>query len=180
MISEKEQMGCVEDSEEKQALYAQLKALEQAGARVNGPEDLEALEREIRHCTDRLAALIVQTCIQTCVDSPEQQAKEKELIKSLPGRLRSEGHEMVQIRTLGGWLIQIQVRYYRQPCHRRSGKRHKGMYAALMLLGIHERCTPGLAATVSAWSALLSSFDEVRQVLVEHKAWSWVCRCCAS
>jgi hypothetical protein len=42
------------------------------------------------------------------------------------------------------------------------------VYAALVLLGIHERCTPGLAATVSAWSALLSSFDEVRQVLLEQ------------
>ena len=37
-----------------------------------------------------------------------------------------------------------------------------------MLLGIPDHCTPGLAATVSAWSALLSSFAEVRQVLVEQ------------
>ena len=37
-----------------------------------------------------------------------------------------------------------------------------------MLLGIHDPCTPGLAATVSAWSALLSSFAEVRQVLLEQ------------
>ena len=37
-----------------------------------------------------------------------------------------------------------------------------------MLLGIHEHCTPALAATVSAWSALLSSLAEVRQVLWEQ------------
>ena len=42
------------------------------------------------------------------------------------------------------------------------------MYGGLVLLGIHEHCTPALAATVSAWSALLSSFAEVRQVLVEQ------------
>jgi hypothetical protein len=38
----------------------------------------------------------------------------------------------------------------------------------LVLLGIHERCTPGLGAQVSAWSALLSSFEEVVQVLADH------------
>ena len=42
------------------------------------------------------------------------------------------------------------------------------MYGGLILLGIHDRCTPGLAAMVSAWSALLSSFEEVRQVLLEQ------------
>ncbi len=32
----------------------------------------------------------------------------------------------------------------------------------------HERCTPGLAAMVSVWSALLSSFEEACQVLCDH------------
>jgi hypothetical protein len=168
MNNEGEQVDCVEDGDEKQAVYARLQALEQAMECVNGPEDLEALEREIRECTDRLGALVLQTRIQALVDSPEQQAKEKELIGSWPGRLRSEGYEIVRIRTMGGFWIRIRVRYYRRACHRRSGKRHKGVYAALVLLGIHERCTPGLAAMVSAWSSLLSSFDEVRQVLVEQ------------
>jgi hypothetical protein len=38
----------------------------------------------------------------------------------------------------------------------------------LVLLGIHEHCTLALAATVSAWSALLSSFAEVQQVVLEQ------------
>ncbi len=168
MNNEGGQVDCVEDGNEKQAVYARLQALEQAMECVNGPEDLEALEREIRECTDRLGALVLQRRIQALVDSPEQQSKEKELIGSWPGRLRSEGYEIVRIRTMGGFWIRIRVRYYRRACHRRSGKRHKGVYAALVLLGIHERCTPGLAAMVSAWSSLLSSFDEVRQVLLEQ------------
>ena len=44
----------------------------------------------------------------------------------------------------------------------------KGYTAGLVMLGIHDRCTPGLAAMVSSWSALLSSFEEVRQVLCDH------------
>lgn len=162
------QADCVEDSDEKQAIYARLQALEQAIEEVNGSEDLEALEREIRRDTDRLGALILQARIQALVDSPAQQAEEQQLMKSWPGRFRSEGYECVWIRTLSGYWIQLRVRYYRRRCHRRNGKRHKGVYAALVLLGIHERCTPGFAAMVSGWSALLSSFDEVRQVLLEQ------------
>jgi hypothetical protein len=37
------------------------------------------------------------------------------------------------------------------------------VYAGLMLIGIHDRCSPGLASMVSAWSALLGSFEEVQR-----------------
>jgi hypothetical protein len=87
---------------------------------------------------------------------------------NLPGRMKSEGFETVRIQTRAGDTIQIRTRYYRQACDRRNGKRHKGVYAGLVLLGIHDRCTPGLAAIVSAWSALLSSFEEVRRVLYDQ------------
>ncbi|WP_321416897.1 hypothetical protein [uncultured Desulfobacter sp.] len=82
--------------------------------------------------------------------------------------MKSEGFETVQIQTSSGCTIPIHVRYYRRACDRRNGKRYKGLYAALALLGIHDRCTLILAAMVSAWSALLSSFEEVRQVLCDH------------
>jgi len=82
--------------------------------------------------------------------------------------MKSEGFETVRIQTRGGFNIQVRARYYRRACDRRSGKRHKGVYAGLVLLGIHDRCTPGLTAMASSWSALLSSFEEVRQVLCDH------------
>jgi len=82
--------------------------------------------------------------------------------------MKSEGYENVPIRTKGGSSIELRSRYYRRSCDRRKGKRYKGVYASLVLLGIHERCTPSLAAMVSAWSALLSSFEETRQVLCDH------------
>lgn len=102
------------------------------------------------------------------MNAPEHNEQEKELVRSWPGRMKSEGFETVQIQTTSGGTIQIRVRYYRRACDRRNGKRHKGLYAGLALLGIHDRCTPVLAAMVSAWSALLSSFEEVRQVLCDH------------
>jgi hypothetical protein len=102
------------------------------------------------------------------LSSQEQAIAEKELISGWPGRMKSEGFETVRIQTRAGMTIQVQVRYYRRACDRRNGKRHKGVYASLVLLGIHDRCTPGLVSMVSAWAALLSSFEEVRQVLCDQ------------
>jgi hypothetical protein len=106
--------------------------------------------------------------VQANLDSAEQQAAEAELIEAWPARLRSEGQERVRIRTTSGWEMEIGARYDRRRCDRRRGRRHRGVYAGLVLLGIHERCPPWLGAQGSAWAALLSSFEEVAQVLAEH------------
>jgi len=89
-------------------------------------------------------------------------------MSSWPGRMKSEGFETVSIQLCTGSSVDIRVRYYRRSCDRRNRKRYKGAYASLILLGIHDRCSPALASMVSSWSALLSSFDEVRQVLCDH------------
>ena len=64
------------------------------------------------------------------------------------------------------------MRYYRRNCDRRPGRRKKkrqaGVYAGLALLGIYERCTPALSATVGMFAALLGSFDEAQRVLAEQ------------
>ena len=82
--------------------------------------------------------------------------------------MKSEGFETVSIQLCTGSCVDIRVRYYRRACDRRNRKGYKGAYAGLILLGIHDRCSPALASMVSSWSALLSSFDEVRQVLFDH------------
>ena len=89
-------------------------------------------------------------------------------MSSWPGRMKSEGFETVSIQLCTGSSVDIRVRYYRRSCDRRNRKRYKGAYAGLILLGIHDRCSPALASMVSSWSALLSSFEEVRQVLCDH------------
>lgn len=64
------------------------------------------------------------------------------------------------------------MRYYRRNCDRRKGrrkrKRQAGLYAGLALLGIYERCTPALSATVGMFAALLGSFAEAQRVLAEQ------------
>ena len=163
-----EKENIVEDCQRIGDVYVRLQELEQETRQITSPEELEALEQEIMGYTNRLAALLLQKKLQASLDSEEQQKKEIELIRFWPGRMKSEGYVIVQIHTAGGSCIQVSVRYYRRSCDRRNGKRYKGVYGGLSLLGIHDRCTPGLAAMVSAWSALLSSFEEVRQVLLEQ------------
>jgi hypothetical protein len=158
----------VENYTKRQEVYGRLQGLEQERRRVHTPEELEAFERELRGYTDQLGALLLELHLQASLDCEEHQKKEEELIRSWPGRLKSDGYERVRIVTLGGVGITVWARYYCRGCDRRSGKRYKGVYGGLVLLGVHEHCTPALAATVSAWSALLSSFAEVRQVLLEQ------------
>lgn len=158
---------CVGNGDKRQQVYERLRELEQVSRRVTNPEELEALEREIRACTDALASFLLERHVQASLDAEEQREKEAELIGSWPQKIKNEGYETVQIRTASGLCISVRVRYYRRPCKRRRGQR-QGVYAGLVLLGIHERCTPWLGSLISAWSALLSSFEEVRQVLLEH------------
>ncbi len=137
-------------------------------AQVSTPEQLEALERTIAEQAAHASAEQLRRQLQAALDSDGQQERERQLIDAWPGRMKSEGRKAVQVLVLGGVLITLWVRYYRRACDRRSGKRYKGVCAGLVLLGVHERTTPALAATAGAWSALLGSFEEVRQVLEEQ------------
>ena len=152
---------------DKPGVYERLRELEQGSRSVTSPEEWEALEREIRACTDALAKVLLERHVQASLDAEAQREKEAELIRAWPQKLKHEGYETVQIRTVSGLYMTVRVRYYRRSGKRRQGQ-CQGVYAGLVLLGIHERCTPWLGALVSAWSALLSSFEEVRQVLLEH------------
>jgi hypothetical protein len=60
-------------------------------------------------------------------------------------------------------VITLKVTYYVRNCDK--NKHNKGLYPGLILLGIHNHCTPGLASEVSMLSAALCSFEEARQML---------------
>ena len=151
-----------------QEIYIKLEQLRKNKRRVTTPEELEALEREIRALTDQLASLILGQKIQESLDSEESREAEKILVKSWPTKLKNEGSIKVNIRTSTGFIVEISTRYYRRNCDRRKGKRLKGIYAGLVLLGIHERCTPSLASQIGILSATLGSFAFVPQVLLEQ------------
>ena len=145
-----------------------LHQMQQAPRLVTSPEELEALERHIRQGTDRLGSLLLGYHLQQALDSPTLQAEQELLVSHRPTPLKSDGKVQVRIRTAQGHTVAVWTTYYRRKGQRRAGKRYRGVYAGLILLGIYDRCTPALAAEVSLLAAMLGSLQEAHDVLVNR------------
>jgi hypothetical protein len=148
-----------------QAVLDELQQMQQTPRLVTSPEELEALEREIRQRTDRLGSLLVGSHLQQALDSAALQAEQEQLVRQWPKPLKNDGKVKVMIRTAQGLAVPVRVTYYRRKGQRRAGKRSAGVYAGLVLLGIYDRCTPTLASEVSLLAAMLGSLDEAQDVL---------------
>jgi hypothetical protein len=148
-----------------QAVLDELHQMQQTPRLVTSPEELEALEREIRQGTDRLGSLLVGYHLQQTLDSPALQAEQDLLVSHWPKPLKSDGKVQVRIRTAQGHTVAVWTTYYRRKGQRRAGKRSAGVYAGLVLLGIYDRCTPALAAEVSLFAEMLGSLQEAQDVL---------------
>ena len=145
-----------------------LHQMQQAPRLVTSPEELEALERHIRQGTDRLGSLLLGYHLQQALDSPTLQAEQELLVSHRPTPLKSDGKVQVRIRTAQGHTVAVWTTYYRRKGQRRAGKRYRGVYAGLILLGIYDRCTPALAAEVSLLAAMLGSLHEAHDVLINR------------
>src|SRR5215470_11562969 len=132
---------------------------------MTSPEELEALEHEIRQRTDHLGSLLVGYHLQQALDAAPLQAEQEQLVRQWPHSLKNDGRVQVRVHTAQGYTVPVWVTYYRRKGPRRAGKRYTGMYAGLVLLGIHDRCTPMLAAEVSLLAAMLGSLAEAQDVL---------------
>ena len=86
------------------------------------------------------------------------------LVRHLPRRMRSDGLETVNVRTSRGTTVPVTTPYYREK-HARRAKRRPGLYPALVVLGIYDRCTPKLASDASRAVAMLSSLAEAQAQL---------------
>jgi hypothetical protein len=151
-----------------QELLDQLHQMQQRPQLATNPEELESLERDIRHHTDRLGSLLVGHHLQASLDSDALETEQDLLVSHWPKALQNDGKVTVWIRTAQGVAVPVRVTYYRRKGKRRAGKRYAGVYAGLVLLGIYDRCTPALAAEVSLLAAMLGSLDEAREVLADR------------
>ena len=75
--------------------------------------------------------------------------------------MRSDG---LNVRTSRGTTVPVTTPYYREK-HARRAKRRPGLYPALVVLGIYDRCTPKLASDASRAVAMLSSLAEAQAQL---------------
>ena len=132
-----------------QEVLDELQQMQQTPRLVTSPDELEALEREIRRRTDHLGSLLVGSHLQQALDSTALQAEQERLVHQWPKPLKNDGKVKVLVRTAQGHTVPVWVTYSRRKGQRRAGKRDVGIYAGLVLLGIYDRCTPALAAEVS-------------------------------
>jgi hypothetical protein len=148
-----------------QEVLDELRQMQQPPQLVTSPDELEALEREIRQRTDRLGSLLVGQHLQQALDSDALQAEQEQLVRQWPKPLKNDGKVTVMVRTVQGLAVPVRLTYYRRQGQRRAGKRDAGVYAGLVLLGIYDRCTPALASEVSLLAAMLGSLAEAQDVL---------------
>ena len=157
-----------DDAGHIQEVLNELRQMQQTPRLVTSPDDLEALEREIRQRTDRLGSLLVGYHLQQTLDAATLQAEQERLVRHWPKPLKNDGQVKVWVRTAQGHTVPVWVTYYRRKGQRRAGKREAGVYAGLVLLGIYDRCTPALAAEVSLLAAMLGSLHEAQDVLANR------------
>ena len=148
-----------------QEVLDELRQMQQPPQLVTSPDELEALEREIRQRTDRLGSLLVGQHLQQALDSDALQAEQEQLVRQWPKPLKNDGKITVMVRTVQGLAVPVRLTYYRRPGQRRAGKRDAGVYAGLVLLGIYDRCPPALASEVSLLAAMLGSLAEAQDVV---------------
>src|SRR6266705_4752452 len=82
-----------------QEVLNELRQMERTPQLVTSPDELEALEREIRQRTDRLGSLLVGYHLQQALDSAALQAEQERLVKQWPKPLKNDGRVRVMIRT---------------------------------------------------------------------------------
>src|SRR5919199_5456373 len=85
-----------------QEVLDELRQMQQAPRLVTSPDELEALEREIRQRTDRLGSLLVGHHLQQALDSAALQAAQEQLVHQWPKPLKNDGRVKVEIRTAQG------------------------------------------------------------------------------
>jgi hypothetical protein len=150
---------------EIQEVQQQIEHSGQACRLIRNAAELTVLEQEITRLTDRLAKLLIAETLPRTADDRHTHEQARSLFQGAGIPLENQGKRAVTIRTTRGSLT-IRVTDYSRNCDR--SRENKGLYPILLVWGIYDGCTLGLASEVSKWVAVLGSLDEVEQLLEEH------------
>jgi len=134
---------------------------------LNSPADLKAFEQQVQQQTQRLHALLTAKAVQEAVLAPTMSQAVRTFLHASPKRFKNQGLRPVTLRFAQGPAVAVFVAYYSRG-QARSSKRSPGLFPALLLLGIHDRCSPSLASEAGQLVALLGSFAEARRLLKQR------------
>ena len=85
--------------------------------------------------------------------------------------MRDKGYREIGIRLFGGNIVLLESVYYHRSGKEKVQKPKRGFYPGLILLGIHDYCTPAVASEISLLSTALSSTKEAQQLLMELRGY---------
>jgi hypothetical protein len=147
----------IEIDEAIQETNSQLQAL------INGPlfataEELALREREFKRLTDRLQGLHAAGQLQQQLASEELHKSERQCADSDGKKMKNYGYREVKIYFLGGLEIKLWARYYAR--NQARATKGKGAYFGLLLLGVHNHCSPALGSEVAKLAAAMNSLED--------------------
>ena len=150
---------------EIQDVQQQIETKRRDGRVIRTAEDFESLECAIAALTNRLSALLMAEATQIALDDSENRRQARSLAQGAGHTIKDQGRRDVTLRTTCGQVI-VRATYFSRNCDR--SKASKGMYPMLLLWGVQDRCTAAIVSEISKLVAMLSSLEEVEQVLSDR------------
>jgi hypothetical protein len=124
-----------------------------------------AFEQLLGELTQQLHALLAAQALQEaalCCATLRQASHD--LLASLARPLKNQGWRAVSLQFAQGPAVVVFLPYYSRS-KAQAGKRGKGCFPTLLLLGIADHASPSLAADLGQLTALLGSFQEAKLLL---------------
>jgi hypothetical protein len=150
---------------EIQDVQQQIETKRRNGHVIHNAEDFKSLERAIAALTNRLSALLVAEATQAALEDSENRRQARSFAQGAGHTFKDQGRRDVTLQTTCGPII-VRMTYFSRNCDRRNPR--KGMYPLLLLWGVHDRCSAAIASEISKLVAMLSSLEEVEQVLADR------------
>ncbi len=135
---------------------------------LRSPLDHAKFEQQMASLGRKLASLHQGMALIRATDSEEMHNRERDFVKSLSKKFRSQGTRKKVIHLPEGVTVTLLVTY----CHRcqtpKAGQNgRRGLYPTLLLLGISGHYTPQTRKQMAKAAALLGSFEEAVEMLRE-------------
>jgi hypothetical protein len=147
-----------------ESIIVEFQQIQLSTADIRDATAFEKLEIDLHEKATKLADLTSAMKLQEILNSNELAEAEKHLIKSHPRKMKNMGRRTIYIHMVGGTLVAIEATYYHQKSDTKSRSK-KGFYPRLLLLGIHDKCTPALTSRASLFATAACSFEEARRLM---------------
>ena len=162
-------------SEEYQRLQDEATAVDcemqeiQESCRVGSAAELAGLERRLDFLTVRRASLTKAMVLLVPVEDAAFAEKQRAFVGRLPHRYHSQGPRQKIVNFPAGVHVTLNILYFHRQKDqaRAAAKPGRGLYPALMLLGIVQGRTPHVRQRMVKAAALLGSFEEAAEMLTD-------------